>query len=323
MPPDAAAKIAELRRLEGMMPFMPKPRPPPEPEVLRNSFAELETALTGISVGPATSPELRDAALRLRHAVNLLVTPEPPGETRVLALEDALFSGLGELSRKAERLSKLQEPAIRDLDPKLLRRFVSDNGTWRIEVMPKSGIGLLSFAASLRRAVPAAAGEPIAALARNEIIHHETLLALGAAFAAAAILVLAVLRSPVGWAMSLLPVSAFVTLTAATVVMLDVGLNAAMLAGASAVAALLIASSMVMAEHLTKRPLERIVHGSAMRAALVPPLVLAGAVAPLAISSRPAVAELGAVMALMLLTAAVLCLVLIPALARWFRAMSG
>lgn len=64
----------------------------------------------------------------------------------------------------------------------------------------------------MRRAFPAAAGEPLLALARNEIIHHETLLALAAAAVAAAILALAALRSLAGWVVSLVPVAAFVTL---------------------------------------------------------------------------------------------------------------
>lgn len=324
MPPDAAGKIAELRRLEAMTPMQPVPRVAADGEVLVSSFEELERELTAISVGPATTPSLRDAALRLRRAVNLFTNPDPPTEARVVSLEDALFSGLGELTRMSDRLAKLSEPRVGDLDPLLRQRFVAADGIWRIEVMPKSDVGLLTFAAAMRRVDPLASGEPVTALVRNEIIHHETLLALATAFVVATILVLAVLKNVTGWVLSLAPVSAFVTLTAAVSVLMDVSLNAAMLAGASAVAALLIACSMVAAEHLTgpKAP-GRHVHSTAMRAALLPPVVLAGAVAPLAISSRPAVAELGAVMALLLLTATFLSVLLIPALSRWLRTLTG
>ena len=54
-----------------------------------------------------------------------------------------------------------------------------------------------------------------------------------------------------------------------------------------------------------------------MRAGLLPVLVLAGAVAPLAISSRPPVAELGMAMAVMLFLATMLGAVLGPSLLRW------
>ncbi len=324
MPPGAAEKISVLRRLETMMPTEPVPRNSAEATVLSASFEELDGELTAISVGPATTPALRDAALRLKRAVNLFAGSTPPTEARVAALEDALFSGLGELSRASERLSRLAEPRIGDLDPLLRQRFVAGDGMWRIEVMPKTDVGLLSFAAAARRAMPAAAGEPVTALVRNEIIHHETLLALAAAFVAATILVLAVLKNVSGWVLSLTPVSALVTLTAAASVLMDVGLNTAMLAGGSAVAAVLIGCSMVAAEHLTgQHKPSHAAHSTAMRAAILPPVVLAGAVAPLAISSRPAVAELGAIMALMLLTATVLSLLLIPAAARWLRKLTG
>ena len=59
-----------------------------------------------------------------------------------------------------ERLARIEAPGIDSLDPRLLRRFVSEQGVWRIEVMPRSGTGQLSFAAAVRRAVPEAAGEP-------------------------------------------------------------------------------------------------------------------------------------------------------------------
>ncbi len=68
-----------------------------------------------------------------------------------------------------------------------------------------------------------AAGEPLAALAANEIIHRQTLLAISAALVAAAVLVLAVLRSLKGWVLSLAPAAAFVTLTASLVVLLNPG----------------------------------------------------------------------------------------------------
>lgn len=320
LPPDAGPKIAEVRRLADLLPFEPVKRDPAEEDVLRQSFADLEQQLTAIAAGPAVSQDLRDAALRLRRAVSLFANPLPPTQERVSALEKSLFGSLVALSSRAQQLAHLEQPGVAGLDPRLLRRFVSEQGLWRIEVMPRSGTGTLSFAAALRRAVPSAAGEPVAALVRNEIIHHETLLALAFAMVAAAVLVLAALRSLTGWLVSMVPAVAFVTLTAATVAALDIGLTAAMLAGTSAAIAVLLACSIVLAEHFTSPAPET--RRGMMRAGLVPPLALAGAVIPLAVSSRAAVAELGALMALLLAMAALLCILLVPALCRWFQALT-
>jgi hypothetical protein len=323
LPPQAPAKVAELRRLAGLTPFEPAFRGPADAIQLAQSFAALEAQLTAIAVEPATSPALKEAALRLRRAVTLFIAPQPPTPARVAALEKALFGGLAELSALTARLASLEVPDVSSLDPRLRRRFVSEEGTWRIEVMPRNGTGQLSFAAALRRAVPQSAGEPMVFLARNEIIHHETMLALATALALAALLVLAALRNVTGWVLALAPAAAFVTLTAAVSVLLGISLNASMLAGLTAATAVLIASSMRLADHIAVRPGPASGLGPPLRAALLPPLALAGAVGPLALSSRPSVAEVGAALGLLLVIAALLSILLVPVLARWFGSLAG
>jgi len=319
LPPDAAQKTLALQALQSLTPFEPAFRPPVDEAAMAQSLAELSEQLAAIAVGPSTSAALKDAATRLERAVSLLAAPTPPTGERAAALDRALFGGLAQLSGLAARLSALQAPAVSDLDPRLLRRFVSPDGIWRIEVMPQPGLGELSFAAALRRAVPQAAGEPLVSLARNEIIHRATLLALGGALAAMAVLVLLVLRSVRGWVLALAPAGAFITLAAAVTVSLNISLNAAMLAGISASVAVLTASAMRVAGHVSREGGGAF--GLSRRAALLPPLVLAGAVAPLTISSRPSVAELGQSLSLLLLVAAVLSLLLVPAMDRWFDAL--
>jgi hypothetical protein len=253
----------------------------------------------------------------------LFMTPNPPTAARVEELERALFGGLGALSTLTEQLAQMEVPVLESLDPRLLRRFVSEQGVWRIEVMPRSGTGELSFAAALRRAVPVSAGEPVVSLARNEIIHHETVLALAMALALTAFLVLAALRNVTAWILSLAPAAAFVTLSAAVAVTSGISLNASMLAGLSAAVAVLVASSMRVAVQLSGNAGPAGSMGVSLRAALLPPLALACAVGPLALSSRPSVAEVGPALALLFLIAAALSLLLVPAMARWLDTLLG
>lgn len=323
LPPQAPEKIAELRRLAGLTPFEPAFRGGADPALLGQSFSELEEQLTAIAVGPATSPELKEAALRLRRSLMLFMSPTPPSPARVAELEAALFAGLGQLSALAQRLAQIDVPSVDSLDPRLLRRFVSEQGTWRIEVMPRKGIGELSFAASIRRVLPQAAGEPLVSLARNEVIHHETMLALGMGLALAAFIALAVLRSVVAWLLTMVPVGAFITLAAAVAVIFGISITASMLAGLAAAIAVLMACAMRVAGPLADPQSPSGDFALSLRAALLPPFALAGAVAPLALSSRPAIAEVGGGLAVLFLIAAVLCLLLVPALARWINLMMG
>lgn len=321
LPPVAEPNIAELRRLAALTPFEPVFRERPDDAAMQASFAELQAQLTGIAGGLASTPALRDAALRLRRAIELFAAPEPPNAQRVAELEKSLFGGLGAVSAQAQRLADLRAPGVSDLDPQLLRRFVAPDGVWRIEVMPRSGTGELSFAAALRRAVPQSAGEPVVSLVRNEMVHHEAILALASALVAAAILIFAALRSLRGLVLSLTPAVALITLTAAVAVLLDLSLNAAMLAGLSAAVAVLISCSMLVAGRL-RGGLSSAASGLPLRAVLLPPLTLAGAAAPLVISSRPAVAELGASLAMLLLIVALIIVILVPAMARWLDVLA-
>lgn len=320
LPPEAQAKVAELRRLASLTPLEPAFRDQPEEALLGQSFADLQQQLAAIAESPAASPALKDAALRLRRAAELYAGAEPVTAQRAAALDRALFGGLAQLSATAQRLAAIEAPGVKDLDPRLLARFVSPQGLWRVEVMPRGGTGELSFAAALRRTVPEATGEPLVSLARNEIIHHETVVALGTALAAVALILLIALRNAAAWAFTLVPAAAFITLTAAVTASLGISLNAAMLAGLSAAAAVVVASAMIMAIQATggreAGPL-----APALRAALLPPLALAGAVGPLALSSRPAVAELGTGLAMLLAAAALLGILLVPAMARWVKGL--
>jgi hypothetical protein len=318
LPPGAGAKITELRRLQDVTPFEPASPPAIGDSEVERAFEDLQDKLASIANGLATSPALRDAAMRLRRAVLLFANAQPLTAERVAGLERALFGGLGALSARVQKLATLPEPSVTDLDPNLLRRFISPEGIWRIEVMPRSGTGELSFAAAVRQAVPEAAGGPVVSLVRNQMIHHETLLALAKAAAAALFLVVAGLRSPLGLILALAPAIAFMTISAAVTVLLGISLNAAMLAGGSAALAVLIASSMQVARRLVGPPAAAL----PLRAALLAPVTLAGAVVPLAVSSMPAVAEAGVVLSLLMLIAALLSMLLVPALARWLAALA-
>ena len=318
LPTDAPSKINELRRLGGQFETLPAPRREPSDGRVADSLQSLEAELDLIAANPSASDTLRAAAIGLRRTVQLFGNPDLPAPDRVDRLEEALFGGLADLPRVAATLATLKAPTVDDLAPGLRQRFVSADGLWRVEVLPRPGAGVHSFAATIRRAFPQAVGEPIAALTRNEVVHHETLLALATAFAAAAVVVLAGLRSIGGWIAAFLPAACLITVTAASAVGLGLVFTSAMLAAASVATALLLSSAMAMARTLMEPGTAGSSgRGPALRAGLLPLLVMAAVVAPLAMSSRPAVRDIGSFMAIVLVVAAVLCVVLVPAAVRW------
>jgi len=322
LPPDTGPKVAELRRLAAFTPFEVATRSPADDATLGESFAELEQQLAAIAEAPASSGELREAATRLRRALGLFASAQPLNYQRAASLEASLFGSLAEISRAAQRLAVIEPPTVAGLDPQLLQRFVSPDGIWRIEVLPRNDLGETSFAAALRRAVPQAAGEPIVTLVRNETMPRQTCLAAAMALVAAAVLVLAALRSIRGLIVVLAPAVAFIPLAGAVAVLLGLSLDAALLAGISSAIAVLMACSMLLARRFATAGALVKPAVLPLRAALLAPVTLALAAAAFMISSRPAVAEMGAALALLMLIAALLIVILVPAMTRWLDAFS-
>lgn len=321
LPANAAENISELKQLAAFTPFMAMSRKSVDESARRESLVELQEHLSVIADASASAPELRAAAIRLRGAVSLFIKSSTESETALEQLEAALFSDLGSVSKLAERLIVLAPPAVSDLEPRLLRRFVSEQGIWRIEVMPRNGTGELSFAAAVRRAVPQAAGQPIVSLVQNEIVHHEASLAFAMALGVVAMVLLLATRSISAFLVSVAPSIAFLTLTAGVIAYLGIRLNVAMLAAMTTGIAVLIASSLLSARSLARTGALVSAAGLPGRAILLPPLAVAAAAGPLVTSSRPGIVELGTVATVFILIVCLLAWALAPALARWAGAL--
>lgn len=320
LPPDMDQKVQVLRQLKDHLPTAPQPREDvnsPEPA---ETLAQLDSGLQQIAGGPATDATLRDAAQRLRRAFAQLGQSKQPSPGRFEALEDSLFTGMAPMAQAAAALSDLKPPTLDDLDPLLRNRFISPGGVWRIEVMPKSGVGSVSFAAAVRKVAPDAAGEPMLALSRNEVMHHETGIAFAMALAAALALAFAALRDLTRWLLAVPAMVLFFTFAAAAVAIMNLALSSAMLAALSCAAAVASACAVLMAERARLgNPPAADPRDTSFRTVLLPLLVLTGAVAPLMLSGNRPVADYGVSATLFLIIAGGLCLVLIPSLSQWVR----
>jgi hypothetical protein len=93
-----------------------------------------------------------------------------------------------------------------------------------------------------------------------------------------------------------------------------------MLAALSCAAAVTSATAVLMAERARLSGPENVdPRDTSFRTALLPLLVLAGAVAPLALSANPPVSDYGLSATVFLVFATALCMILIPSLGQWVR----
>jgi len=172
-------------------------------------------------------------------------------------------------------------------------------------VLPKPGVRRLAFAGAMRKFSQEAAGAPIVALARNEIIHHETAIAVAIAFAAAAIAALFYLRDIALWVISLVPLVCGTSLSAAVVAASGQTVPVSALAAAMAAMAVSLSSSIVLVSGAPS-------NNPSIRAAVLPPLAYLGAASPLMMSAVPAVAAFGKGSVVFLIAAMAVNLVVVP-----------
>jgi hypothetical protein len=312
LPADTDEKRRSLSQLDGYMPGATLSGEAPADDDIGAAFTRLEDGLRQIADNGATAPDLGAAAHRLRRAVELFTNPTLPSPDRVMELEHSLFAGLSSLPGVAAKLANLDTPQLSDLDPNLRRRFVGEDGIWRVEVLPKPGVSRLSFAAAMRRLDSKAAGAPIAELARNEIMHHESALAAAIAFVLSAIVMLLILRNVLDWVIAVVPTGFAIGLSAAAMVGSGSLLSSPALAAGMTAIAMSLSASVILVLSARQVP-----PGTGFRAAVLPPIVLAGALAPLAISTDQGVAEFGRVSALFELTAVTVVAIAVPQLWAW------
>ncbi|HUR43804.1 MAG TPA: hypothetical protein VMZ01_06875, partial [Aestuariivirga sp.] len=319
LPGEIDVKLQHLRQLDGFLAGLPSPQGPSANTRPGAIFTALEAGLRKISDDPATAPDLRDASHRLRRAFTLYANSSLPSPARVNALEAALFSGLGNLPAAAAQLAGLTAPTLTDLDHALRQRFVSPNGLWRIEVLPKPGVRRLVFAGAMRKFSPKAAGAPVVALARGEIMHHETALALAIALAAAAMAILIYLRDAWGWIISLVPVLFGISLSATVVAASGQVVIPAALTAAVTAMAMCLSMSIILV--LWGRQLRVSGTDTSFRMAVLPPLTFLAITAPLMMSAAPAVAAFGQASVVFLTVSLIVNLILVLQACAWVEAM--
>lgn len=317
LPADADQKLQHLRLLDGYLAGVPVTQASAY-ATPGTTFAALEAGLRQISGDPATAPDLREASHRLRRAFSVYTNPEMPTPERIDELETALFSGLASLPAVARQLAGLDEPTIDEVDVALRQRFVSKDGLWRIEVLPKQGVRTLAFAGAMRKFSPQAAGGPIVALARSEIMHHEAALALAFALVAAAIAALVYLQDVSEWVIVLVPAAFSISLSAAAAAASGQVVLPSALAAIMMGIVLCISMSIMLVMWCRDRAAS-----PWARAAVLPPLAFMGVGAPLMMSGSAAVAAFGQATVVFLGIAIAVNLLVVPQACAWTETLRG
>ena len=219
LPQDVGLKQQALRALSGVIPRVSEGGflGPHDPV---GNLHDVEAGLRTISDSAGTDEGLRASAHEFRRSLALLLNTAGNVETTIMELERLLFSGFGGLADAADDFARLPAPKPADIDVDLRRFFISDNGKWRVEALPKRVISGQSFVASVKGASAPALGPLIIEQAEQKIIESRVGKALAAGFALALGIALIYLRRVYEWVVvvlgSLLPLSPYAALAVVT-----------------------------------------------------------------------------------------------------------
>jgi hopanoid biosynthesis associated RND transporter like protein HpnN len=178
-----------------------------------------------------------DAALGLAQAdlANALeqwlsyAAARPDPDEAAATLERALLTNLSIVLHNLQ-LSLRAEPYDLDgLDPSLLRRYLSDSGVLRLEVVPSGDIQnnqvLKAFVKAVQRVAPDATGPPVVTVETARLIIHAFRTATLISVGLISLLLWALLRDVADAAAVLIPMLVSMTLTGAATVLLHVPFN--------------------------------------------------------------------------------------------------
>ena len=146
LPADVEAKQLVLTQLKDAFPKI-QPQQPSSVDDLQQQMDTLKESLGNIASAQGARPDLKAAADDLRRSLELFTNTGT--EKELLHFENRMFGSFNRLGALGDQLSALEPPGFKNLDPALRSMFQASNGDLRIEVTPLKGTSSLALARDL------------------------------------------------------------------------------------------------------------------------------------------------------------------------------
>ena len=178
-------------------------------ETRQAALRSLQRDLQRIENAAGTNSALKQSAGQLRRTLLLLTDPVPATGKTLKMLERDLFMQLPGLLHQLALMS-VAEPINADtMDSEVARRYITGDGRWRLEVIPKMDVSheanLRRFVDSVKAVAENATGSPVEITGAAEVVSQSMILATMIALAMVLVVLIPVLRSPIDVALVLLP----------------------------------------------------------------------------------------------------------------------
>jgi len=344
IPSDQDEKLAIIDDMSLLLGFEPEASNPVVVTAAEQGKAirQLESALN-IYITNLSQSRLDDAALQELNAFRQLYQTlqsfsrklaSQPADVRQITLITLDKDLLGTLPATLDLLQTTLSatPVSRQNIPVgLSKRWFSDTGLYRIEVIPKEDIGevgnLRRFISQVRTVTPDATGGPIFTLEAGDAVIGAFMQAFGIALVLIFLLLLALLRSIADTLLILLPLLLAAMLTVACAVLLDIPFNFANVIALPLLLGIGVDNGIHMVQRFRhmqsdQRPGEQpsyhnILHTSTSRAVVLSALTTICSFGALSFSPHQGTADMGQLLTLGVIIILICTLIVLPAFLQW------
>ncbi len=322
LPARQEAKLQQLALLRGIIPTRNLQIAEITPAQRRKGLASVQASLLKIELSKQASRQLKFEAATLRRSLIVLNQPKPASDQTLAELEHEMFLQLPGLLQKLADMSVTEPLDIQTLDVDISRRYVTGDGRWRLEVIPRDDLGnekaLRAFVADVRQLAPNVTGTPVEITGAADVVSNAMKMATIIAFGLVLLVLVPVLRSVVPIILVLAPLVLSALLLLAYTVIFKSPFNFANVI----VLPLLLGLGVDSAIHYVMRAREdgakrQVVDTTTPRAVLISALTTIGSFGTLWLSPHMGMSSMGELLTIAIIITLITTLVVLPQFIAW------
>jgi len=325
VPEDQELKLAAIDAAAFFLESVLYPAPPREPPTQAERLAaqqSLRDHIASLPPGDESDPARR-AAMRLAAALDgLSARPDPAAASA--EFERLVISDLMDRIDWLRRALGVKEIGFEDLPASLRDRLVAPDGQTQVLALPREDLSdtraLTRFVEAVKSVDPRATGRPAVEAGIGAVVVDTFRLAIGTAFVAIFLVLLATLRSPLDALLVLAPIGLAAVLTTAVAVLIDMPFNMSNVVVIPLVLGLGVDNGIHVFMRIREaHSLADALGSSTPRAVMLSALTTLAAFSSLSVSHHPGIRSLGVLLSVSVFCLLACALVVLPALVVVFR----
>jgi len=322
LPARQEAKLQQLSLLAGVVPSGHLQIIDITATQRRKALSDIQAALLQIEQTDKASEKLRYEAATLRRALIILNIPQPASNETLALLEHDMFLQLPGLLQRLGEMAMTEPLDIQTLDIDIARRYVTGDGRWRLEVIPRDDLGnetaLRAFVADVRQIADNVTGTPVEITGAADVVSNAMRMATIIAFGLVLLVLIPVLRSVVSITLVLAPLILSALLLLAYTVIFKSPFNFANVI----VLPLLLGLGVDSAIHYVMRAREdgakrQVVDTTTPRAVLISALTTIGSFGTLWLSPHMGMSSMGELLTIAIIITLITTLIVLPQFIAW------